>query len=168
MFLFDFFVLRGIEEEDMREKRQTSLRPLAVMFWLLTFLALFLAPGQAVLADTNVGGTISGNTTWNTAGSPYIVTSNVFIQNNATLTIDPGVQVRFNPNTYLQVGHYNPGTLVADGTEGNEIRFTGDSEHPWYFIYFSKPEAFADTEVSGNLTGNNTWTVADSPYIVTG
>ncbi|PXF60373.1 MAG: hypothetical protein C4B58_00625 [Deltaproteobacteria bacterium] len=121
----------------MRKKRRTSLRPLAVMFWLLSFLALFLAPGQVVLADTDVGGTISSDTTWDISGSPYIVTSSVFINGSATLTIDPGVQVRFNPNTYLQVGHYNPGTLVAEGTEGNEILFTGDSEHPWYYINFS-------------------------------
>jgi hypothetical protein len=140
------------------------------MFWLLTFLALFLLPGQAVLADTYVSGNITSNTTWNLAGSPYIVTGNVYI-GNATLTIDPGVEVRFNPNTSLKVGHYGTGTLIADGTEGNEILFTGDSENPWYYINFTN-ETGAGTSLShaiienGGSAGNSLVRVQDSDVTI--
>jgi hypothetical protein len=65
---------------------------------------------------TNVSGTISSNTTWTSANSPYNFTGNVFVNNSATLTIQPGVTVNFN-GYYLWVN----GTLSAQGTNNNKI-----------------------------------------------
>jgi len=42
-------------------------------------------------ADTNAGGTISADTVWNVAGSPYIVTDNVTVNAGMTLTDETGV-----------------------------------------------------------------------------
>jgi hypothetical protein len=50
--------------------------------------------------NTMVGGTISGQT-WTPSGSPYCVTSDVFV---AGLTIQPGVEIRFLGNYVFQVG----------------------------------------------------------------
>jgi hypothetical protein len=35
---------------------------------------------------TDVTGIIAGNTTWTKANSPYVLTGNVFVRDNATLT----------------------------------------------------------------------------------
>ncbi len=55
---------------------------------LLTLLALIGAPPAAA---TNVSGTISTNTTWTLANSPYVMTGNVTVSTGVTLTIEPGV-----------------------------------------------------------------------------
>ena len=102
----------------------------------------------AAVAETTVGGTISTDTVWDVAGSPYIVTSNITVQGTdgadsiTTLTIDPGVDVRFNQNTKLTVGASSgdPGALVAQGTAESPILFTSNQATPasgdWYGIIF--------------------------------
>lgn len=57
---------------------------------------------------TNVSGNISNARVWTPAGNPYIVTSAFSIYqtntSNARLTIEPGVIVKFNAGTYINVG----------------------------------------------------------------
>jgi parallel beta-helix repeat protein len=71
-------------------------------------------------AQTNVSGTIFVNTNWTVGGSPYVVTGTVNVGTGVTLTIDPGVIVKFNSQQGINVN----GTLIADGEEGSEIVFT--------------------------------------------
>ncbi|MFA5073213.1 MAG: fibronectin type III domain-containing protein [Nitrospirota bacterium] len=78
---------------------------------------------------TSVGGRISADTTWTLANSPYLVTSTVQVYGTATtpvtLTIEPGVVVKFNSGSGLQIGDStNQGALIAQGTSGNRITFT--------------------------------------------
>jgi hypothetical protein len=42
---------------------------------------------------TQVGGTITTNTTWTVANSPYIITETIQIPEDVTLIIEPGVTV---------------------------------------------------------------------------
>ncbi|RJQ49796.1 MAG: right-handed parallel beta-helix repeat-containing protein, partial [Nitrospiraceae bacterium] len=72
---------------------------------------------------TNVSGTISANTTWTLANSPYYVTGDVIVWNGVNLTIEAGVIVKFAQFTRLAVN----GTLDAVGSSGNPITFTGTS-----------------------------------------
>lgn len=58
---------------------------------VLIFLALFFFSFSAMATD--VGGIIDTDTTWDLAGSPYNITSNVQVDEGVTLTIDPGVLI---------------------------------------------------------------------------
>ena len=89
-------------------------------------LSLFMLFGSMLyfsehsIAETYVSGTITEDTTWDLAGSPYIVTGNIDVPENTILTIDPDVVVKF-------AGHYSisvRGALEAIGNVGKRIVFT--------------------------------------------
>jgi parallel beta-helix repeat protein len=64
---------------------------------------------------------IDANTVWHLSDSPVIVTENGYIRAGATLTIEPGVVVKFMPGTGLQV---ESGAILSQGTAGQRIIFT--------------------------------------------
>ena len=90
---------------------------------LATLVLVALLVAGPVLAQTEVGGALAGNTTWTVAGSPYIVTQNVSVAAGLTLTIEPGVDVQLYSTASIIVN----GRLRAEGTAGNPITF---SNHP--------------------------------------
>jgi parallel beta-helix repeat protein len=62
-----------------------------------------------------------------------------------------------------------PSRFIPDGGETMRIR-NGFGVTLFFFfalVFYSTP-SFADTNVSGDITANTTWTLAHSPYIVTG
>lgn len=76
---------------------------------------------------TNVCGSLNADATWTTAGSPYVMTCDVRVGDEATLTIQPGVVVKGQQNTYLSVS----GNLVNQGTAQQPVVFTSyfDDSH---------------------------------------
>jgi hypothetical protein len=117
-------------------------RKALIMFALLAMLLITTLlgshrSGQAAPADTTVGGPITVDTTWDVAGSPYIATSSLVVMPGVTLTIEPGVTVKFDAEKALVVN----GSLAAWGTEPDPIRFTANTNDPapgyWGFIKFS-------------------------------
>ena len=77
------------------------------------------------LVDTD----IAADTTWTKAGSPYEVTFGIFVHEGVTLTIDPGVVVRFRQAEWLWVN----GTIRAVGTAAEPIVFTGTGASPGWW-----------------------------------
>ncbi len=111
---------------------------------LILFAALIMSM-HTILA-TDVSGTISTDSTWDLANSPYIVTSSLTINHGVTLTIESGVTVKFNNSQYL----YLYGNLNATGvvfTSNNAIPAPGN----WGYIQVGS-STVAD---SGNLVLNS-------------
>ena len=87
---------------------------------------LFLFSWYGLQAQIDVSGTISSDSTWTLAESPVTVTSNLTIEQDVTLTIEPGVVVKFSDArySYFTVN----GTLDAQGTSALPIVFTSYSD----------------------------------------
>lgn len=113
-----------------------------------------LVPSQNVFArpsaSTDVGGLIDTDTTWNLAGSPYIVLTPVLVMEGVTLTIDAGVTVKFASHKALQID----GELHAVGTSGSPITFTSNIASPnagdWDYILFTNTSKDAVYDLDGN------------------
>jgi hypothetical protein len=99
-------------------------------------------------AQTTHTGTISANETWLAADNPHLITGNLTIQAPGTgitvvVTLDAGVQVKFDGNYYISVGSNNanyPGALKAEGTEPFPVTITSNTDSPapgdWNSIRF--------------------------------
>ncbi|RJS78472.1 PKD domain-containing protein [Candidatus Bathyarchaeota archaeon] len=86
---------------------------------------------------TYVEGEINQDTVWTLVDHPFVLSNNVTVLPDVTLTIEPGVEVRFGGKFSLIV----EGILVANGTGDRVIRFTSNKKEPepgdWRAIIFS-------------------------------
>ena len=97
---------------------------LTIMLWLIQIVAspdlssrvAYAAPATS----TYVGAIIYTDTTWTATGSPYYVIGNVQVPSGVTLTIEPGVTVRFLGAYELLV----KGRILANGTDTAPITLT--------------------------------------------
>ena len=83
-------------------------------------LAISVGIATSAMAVTDVSGTISTDTTWTAANSPYHITGTVTVQSGVKLSIEAGTIVKFDPNVNLSVS----GILDANGTTSAPIYFT--------------------------------------------
>ncbi|MFA6404278.1 MAG: right-handed parallel beta-helix repeat-containing protein [Salinivirgaceae bacterium] len=77
----------------------------------LLLLSIFGILTNTLLAQSDVSGAITSNTTFNLAGSPYTVTASITVANGDTLTIESGVTVKVAANQSIFVN----GVLLANG-----------------------------------------------------
>lgn len=123
----------------LRLSERIRLSILVVLAAALGMLAATARPAVAA-GPTPVSGTISSDTTWMLDNSPYIVVGNITVAAGATLTVEPGVEVRFSTGRWLQVSN-NGGSLVAQGTASQPITFTSSLTMPvagsWRYLYFA-------------------------------
>lgn len=131
------------------------------------YLFLILAFGSfahSASAQTNVSGFINANTTWTLAGSPYIVTGNALLSQGFTLTIDPGVVVKFDNGKALQID----GQLIAIGTSSQRIIFTSNQSSPqagdWAKLHFSDFSVDAALDAAGNYLSGTIMKYCDVLY----
>gem|GEM_PF-3328602 len=125
--------------------------------------ALFAATAT-VSGCTTVGGSMTQNTTWTLDASPYCVSSSVVVSGGITLTVQPGVEVRFATNTRLQVD----GALIAQGTSAAPIKFTSSSPSPaagsWLQILYSNSATPSQLDAQGNYLGGSVLQYATVEY----
>jgi hypothetical protein len=76
------------------------------------------------------GGDVTSNLTLTAACSPYVITDDIYLDGNATLTIEPGVTLKFEEDVGLRVGYDNSAELVAVGTAAAPIVFTSAASTP--------------------------------------
>jgi len=126
-----------------RERRSRVIRALALFLTLLAAATPSLA--------TDVCGPILSDTTWTMAGSPYIATCSVLVMSGVTLTIEPGVIVRFNENLGLQVD----GQLIARGTGTSLITFTKHQTANWGYIWFTGSSVNAQFDSGGQYVSGS-------------
>jgi hypothetical protein len=122
-----------------------------------TILGICLLASLPVAAQTTVTANVTVDTTWDLAGSPYVLPNAVAVRNGATLTIEPGVVVKLGLSTWLDVGTTTEtGTLIADGDVGPGAPAT---------ITFT---SLRDDSVAGdtNLDGSATTPTAGDWYYV--
>jgi parallel beta-helix repeat protein len=135
-----------------RKQLEHSIR-LTLVFVLI--IPLLLASKQTAQAATSVGGPIITDTTWTLENSPYIVTASVVVSAGVTLTIQPGVTVKFDNGYSLQVN----GGLIAQGTALQPIAFTSNQASPapddWGGILFTGTAIPTTVDADGNyLSGS--------------
>jgi hypothetical protein len=92
-----------------------------------------------------LGGNLSGDAFLILANSPYRVARNVLIDGGATLTIEPGVAVRFDQNTAI-IAH--DGGVMARGTAEAPILFTASAASPAPGYYVSAVKFSGETKVN--------------------
>ena len=95
----------------------------------LVILFLFLVVAHA---QTEVSGNISNNTILNLDASPYIITDDLYVMPNCTLTIEPGVIIKIDGLKSIVI----KGSLKAIGTNENYITFTKNNNSNWNKIKF--------------------------------
>ncbi len=92
-----------------------------------------------------LGGSLEQDTLLRAVGSPYLIVDDLMVQDSATLTIEPGVVLRFAGGMTSGKHGYSPaevdlvvkGKLVAEGVAGKGIRFEPSTEKDWGAVRFS-------------------------------
>ncbi|WP_395626673.1 PQQ-binding-like beta-propeller repeat protein, partial [Daejeonella sp.] len=100
----------------------TDQRSKTKIKYILILLMCFVFSIGLLKAQTEVSGVIATNTTWTKAASPYLIKNNLLVNSGATLTIEPGVEVRFEEAKYLKI----EGTINAVGSQTDSIIFTSN------------------------------------------
>ncbi len=132
------------------------IRQPAKLVLLITILFYMIGVNaHSAIADTVVGGPVISDTTWTLAGSPYMVTSSIEVMVGVTLTIEPGVVIKFSTDKLMLVD----GNLIARGTPSSRIIFTSNLANPqpgdWGKVKFTDTSIDASFDGSGNyLSGS--------------
>jgi len=105
------------------------------------------------VTNVDVRGSITKDTHW-TAGVTYRIRGYVYVDNNVTLTIDPGTKIVSNKDSAGVLIIYKGSKINAAGTADKPIVFTSAEASP-------KPGDFGGVVVVGKATGNGNHAVLE-------
>jgi hypothetical protein len=128
---------------------------------------------------TQVGGTLTSNTTWTAANSPYIITNTIQIPEDVNLTIEPGVTV--TAQSSISTMFLINGIIQAHGTISNKIIFDGGDNANFFKTNHPVAKGFVDLDFciirngqsafwfdntgSFNLTNSELSNLSESSYL---
>ncbi len=124
-----------------------------ILLVMLLITSLFLVfqvnlPNNHVIASgdmgTQVDGTITSDTTWKAADSPYIITSTIIIPEDVNLTIEPGVTV--TAESSVTTMFLINGAITAHGNPTNKITFDGNGNATFFKTNHLVSEGFVDLD----------------------
>lgn len=110
----------------MFDEKRIFIVLLGIFLILTSFGGIIILSSDNAIAGTPKSGIIAINETWALAGSPYWIEDNITVEYGATLTIDPGVEIKFDGYYCLYIN----GNLNAIGTELNRIIITSNKTTP--------------------------------------
>lgn len=114
-----------------------------VLLAISLLVPLFVA--NTAFASTEVFGTLPSDTTWTLTDSPYVITNDLSIPAGVTLTVEPGVVVKF---------HDSFTTLNIDG----DLEAIGTASAPIIFTAYKDDTAGGDTNGDGSASFPGTFT----------
>jgi parallel beta-helix repeat protein len=113
-------------------------------------------------------GSITSDATWTIGGSPYLVQDSVRVAIGVTLTIEPGVTVKFNK--LLGQHLFVDGTLIADGTPSDNIYFTSNASSPaskdWGNIWINATGGAVISNINVSYANNGVYLYFASNIVV--
>ena len=89
------------------------------MFYIVFLLFFSVNLSHSVMSHGFSGGVVQNDTVIPFQGKDYIINETITVQDNVTLTVEPGVTLRFNENRSMIIY----GALVANGTYSYPITF---------------------------------------------
>lgn len=115
-----------------------SMKKISINF---TFALLLVLGLKNSFSQTFIqAGSVSG--IWTLANSPYLIQGNIMVPDGLTLTIEPGIAVKFNGAYKMLV----MGRLLAIGTLADSITFISvDTSIGWYGIRFDNTPTTNDS-----------------------
>ena len=93
---------------------------------------------------TQVGESLTDDTTWTSAGSPYIITDTIVIPENVKLTIEPGVTVTAQSSSGIMF--IVNGGIQAHGEATNKIIFDGNRNSSFFKTNHPIGQGFLDLD----------------------
>lgn len=94
--------------------------PSTAVWRVLLVLCMYFITQGLLVTGTSLGGDIIVDTNLTLNGTPYTVSQDLVVAENATLTIQPGVQLHFHGGVALRV----KGSLQAKGNSRDRVVFT--------------------------------------------
>ena len=116
--LCDYFLVSFLHVLDVTRTMLRVIILLYAMFYIV-FLFFCVNLSHSAVSHGFSGGVVHNDTVIPFRGKDYIINETITVQDNVTLTVEPGVTLRFNENRSMIIH----GALVANGTYSYPITF---------------------------------------------